>query len=233
MRHLVFLSAGLLLTACDPSMDLQGRDPHKYYAEHPKVNKLESRTVSRVVQFEHGKDELAPRDRNELYSALRDITPEATDTIMVQMSPAQNNNQKRRQNLRKVLRSFGYTNSALMFEPSQAVGSDEAQDVLSYSSVVLPDCPDWKLSPVTTYSNTSQGNFGCATTVNIGLMVVDPHDLVRGTGDHRLDTQRNMQVMSDYRAGRIKSSSNNGGNDSSQAAAAAAAAASPSSPSGQ
>ena len=70
------------------------------------------------------------------------------------------------------------------------------------AAVVLPDCPDWRMSPVTTYSNTHQANFGCATTVNLGLMVADPHDLVRGTGAAGMDTQRNSQVISDYRAGK-------------------------------
>ena len=223
MYRFAFLSIGLLLCACDPSMDLQGKDPNKYYAEHPKINKLEARSITRNVHFERGHDELEPGERNALYAELRAATPESTDSILVQMSAAQLNNQKRRQSLRKVLRSFGYTDSTLMFEPSQSLGSDDAQVVLNYSAVVPPDCPDWRLSPVTTYSNTSQGNFGCATTVNLGLMVVDPHDLVRGTGANRIDTQRNMQVMNDYRAGRIKSSTNNDSDGGSSAAASSAA----------
>ncbi len=58
------------------------------------------------------------------------------------------------------------------------------------------------MSPVTTYSNTHQGNFKCAQVVNLGLMVADPHDLVKGTGDVPTDTERASKAVQDYHAGK-------------------------------
>lgn len=69
--------------------------------------------------------------------------------------------------------------------------------------LISPNCPDWKTSPVTTYSNTKQGNIGCATVTNLGLMLEDPRDLERGaSGGHITpDTARSSLAIQNYRSG--------------------------------
>jgi hypothetical protein len=64
-----------------------------------------------------------------------------------------------------------------------------------------PNCPDWRMSPVTTYSNTKQANIGCATVTNLGLMLEDPRDLERGSsGGHvPADPQRSSDAIRIYR----------------------------------
>ena len=221
MQKFLLLIPVLLLNAC-ASADMQGRDPREYYKNHPKVNKLETRSIVRAVHFEPGASTLEPGERNALFSTLREASPEATDSIVVQTSPSQLGNKLRRASLNKNFRSFGYKESPVTFEPAQVVATDEAIVTLHYVSVVPPDCPDWKLSPYTSYSNTHQGNFGCATVVNLGQQVSDPHDLVRGTGEVGMDPVRNSQVLTDYREGKIKASTAGAatsGTDSSSAEA--------------
>lgn len=200
MRYSI-LAVGLLLSAC-ASMDMQGHDPKEYYAKHPKVNKLETRSVSQVVQFEKGQETVEPAAKNALHDALRGISPEASERIEFKLSPSQINNVARRDSLHRMLRSFGYAQTEVEYSTASQLERNEAQVVMHYVAVVTPDCPDWRMSPVTTYSNTHQGNFGCASVVNLGLMVADPHDLVRGQGSAYMDTQRNSQVINDYRAGK-------------------------------
>lgn len=69
--------------------------------------------------------------------------------------------------------------------------------------LISPDCPDWKMSPVTTFSNTKQGNFGCAVTTNFGLMLEDPRDLERGAsgGYVQPDPDRSADAIAIYRLG--------------------------------
>lgn len=64
-------------------------------------------------------------------------------------------------------------------------------------------CPDWTASPYFTFNNARQGNFGCATTTNLGLMLEDPRDLERGaSGGHITpDAYRSTDVIKNYRSG--------------------------------
>lgn len=199
MKKLLLIIALLPLSACVSQWDLQGHDPKEYYAKHPKVNKVESRNFTYLLHFQPGATRLDADGRDRLQAALRDVSPEATDTILVQTSAS---TPTRRESLRKTLRSLGYVHGHIRFETASDVAYNDARLIFTYAVVVLPDCPDWRLSPVTTYSNTSQGNFGCATTVNLGLQVADPRDLVRGKEWGGPDASRNSLIMQDYRAGK-------------------------------
>ena len=46
--------------------------------------------------------------------------------------------------------------------------------------VTLPPCPDWSRQSGTDFANLPHSNFGCATQTNLGLMIAEPEDLVRG-----------------------------------------------------
>jgi type IV pilus biogenesis protein CpaD/CtpE len=63
------------------------------------------------------------------------------------------------------------------------------------------NCPDWTASPITTYGNGKQGNFGCATVTNLGLMLEDPRDLERGASNGAIhpDPQRSSDAIKNYR----------------------------------
>ena len=65
------------------------------------------------------------------------------------------------------------------------------------------DCPNWKKSPVTNYSNTKQANLGCATVTNLGLMLENPRDLERGASGGKItpDATRSSEAIKNYRSG--------------------------------
>ncbi len=46
--------------------------------------------------------------------------------------------------------------------------------------VTLPPCPNWSKYPPLGYTNTHASNFGCATAIDLGLMVANPADLASG-----------------------------------------------------
>ena len=65
-----------------------------------------------------------------------------------------------------------------------------------------PNCPDWRTSPVTTFSNTKQANLGCASVTNLGLMLEEPRDLERGASGGRIapDANRSVDAVRNYRS---------------------------------
>ena len=69
--------------------------------------------------------------------------------------------------------------------------------------VVPPRCPNWAKPSQRDPLNQPASNFGCATTVNLGLMVADPADLVRGRTLGPADGSASMLSIQRYRAGQV------------------------------
>jgi pilus assembly protein CpaD len=201
IRIATMLSASVLLSACTSNWDMQGQDPKDYYKEHPIKNMVETRSESHLVHFNPGATRLTADQIDALFAGIASITPMAAESVQIQMHRNQVNNGGRREHLVKLLRNRGYSKHMIMFEPSEALSRDDVRIDISYAKVVSPRCPDWRTSPVTTYSNTSQGGYGCASVANLGLMVADPHDLERGKGAVMPpDSERNHNVLLKYHA---------------------------------
>jgi pilus biogenesis lipoprotein CpaD len=202
-RNALLLGASLMVTAaCAPGQDMHGQDPNAFYNANPIKNKVETRSQSHSVFFPEGHARLASQEIDALFAGLADVSPMAVESVQIQLHPSQMHNDARRTHLVKLLRSRGYAAKHIMFEPMKDVDRNGARIDVSYAAVVLPRCPDWRTSPVTNYSNVlNPSNFGCASQVNLGLMVADPRDLEYGTGDGMPDTQRTIKVIEDYRSG--------------------------------
>ena len=67
--------------------------------------------------------------------------------------------------------------------------------------VTVPGCPDWTGRPGITYNNMPSSNFGCATAVNLGLMVADPGDMVAGRRPGPMDGEFVARSIERYRKG--------------------------------
>ena len=181
MKKYCGILALLALSACDPSMDMQGNDPREYYAEHPIKNTVETRTQTIDLHFASGEPRLSPAQTDRLSDALHGISMLAVQSIQVSFASTDENSEARKTHLAKMLRNMGYGKGEYAYKPSAKLKAGDVQLVVTYDVVVSPDCPDWRTSPVSTHSNTKQGNFGCSSEVNLGRMIADPHDLVRGT----------------------------------------------------
>jgi len=199
-NFLILAILAMAISACT-HMDMQGVDPKDFYAEHPVKNTVETRHMLYTLDFKVDKNRLTGDAMDDLQSALRDISPESVESVTVTLAPSQITNEERREHITKLLRYMGYPRKAIRFESVKGTRIREAHLDIAYASVVAPHCPDWRTSPVTTYSNTQNANFGCASTVNLGLMVADPRDLERGTGNVTPDAERNSAVIRNYRSG--------------------------------
>lgn len=198
-----------LISACSSEYDLHGVDPKEYYAAHPIENKVETRHALLMVQFTGGTQNLSESEIRSLRDSLAKINPHATEAITLQVSTGMSHSGQHVQQIKNLLRKSGY-NLPVNIAHKKINGAGKMIIDLTYAAVVLPDCPDWKKSPVTTYSNTLPANFGCASTVNLGLMIDNPRDLVHGQDSRKNNTERGAKAISDYRSGGAAASSSSG-----------------------
>ncbi len=197
----------MVLSAC-ATQDMQGHDPRDYYKQHPIVNKLASKSKTVLVHFASGENRLSPGAIEGLRDDLHTTSMLAVQVIHVGTARVDGDEEARKTHLKKMLRNMGYQKGKYVFEKLNSLSAGEMQIDLSYDVVVSPECPDWRRSPVTTHSNTSQGNFECASTVNLGLMVADPHDLVHGSdSDIPIDTTTATKAVQDYHEGKTAAGS--------------------------
>jgi pilus biogenesis lipoprotein CpaD len=75
--------------------------------------------------------------------------------------------------------------------------------ILERHLVTLPACPDWSRQSGTDFSNQPHSNFGCATQTNLGLMVAEPKDLVRGRTLAPADGVHQAEGVVRYRTGKV------------------------------
>jgi pilus assembly protein CpaD len=61
-----------------------------------------------------------------------------------------------------------------------AVPPNRAIVMVGRYAVTLPPCPNWSMPRANDFTNAPPSNFGCATAVNLGLMVAHPADLAGG-----------------------------------------------------
>jgi pilus biogenesis lipoprotein CpaD len=194
------MAAAASMSACS-HMDMQGIDPKDFYVDHPVENTTETRHMLYTMNFKVDKSHLSGDAIDDFQSAVQDIFPEAVESVIVKLAPSQMANEERRQHIIKLLRGQGYEGKVIHFEAAKETHVREAQLDISYAAVVTPHCPDWRTSPITTFSNTTQGNIGCSSVVNLGLQVANPRDLEKGNGMITPDAERNALVIHTYKTG--------------------------------
>lgn len=204
------MSTVFLLGGCFPQWDMHGHNPQQYYAANPVKNKVEMRHIVHTLPLTKDQDAAAAG----MQDTLKDVSVASVESVHIRLHPSRIKDTAQKKSLSKLLTGMGYPKSAILFEPSNDIKSSEAQIDVTYAAVISPRCPDWRASPVTTYSNTPHSNFGCATTTNLGLQVADPRDLVKGRGDSTPDPERSLRVIRKYRAGEDSGGSDSGGSSS-------------------
>jgi pilus assembly protein CpaD len=64
--------------------------------------------------------------------------------------------------------------------PLAGVPHNRAIVMVGRYAVTLPRCPNWSMNDAGDFTNAPTSNFGCATAVDLGLMVASPADLASG-----------------------------------------------------
>jgi pilus assembly protein CpaD len=84
-----------------------------------------------------------------------------------------------------------------------AAGNDVMMVKIGRYIVTGPNCPDWTKPESDDFSNTAPSNYGCATLTNLGMMVANPADLVRGATMGPADGDYAAGGVAAYHAGAI------------------------------
>jgi pilus assembly protein CpaD len=72
--------------------------------------------------------------------------------------------------------------------------------VVSRSTAMVPNCPDFGIGNTPTHNNTTTSNFGCASMSNLAAMVANPQDLVSSSRGYRgADAAVSIKAIKAYR----------------------------------
>ncbi len=201
-RHLGCLTAlGIGLTAC--AMPAPGTNPYLGWMEasSPKNLEVERAQYRHTIHFETNSAELSAVEQERLLTFLETVAPARHDTMIVEGHADERASDlynldlasRRITSVADFLRDQGFEGvglraSAYGEQVPAAEGSNpeawqqnrRVELVLERHLVELPPCPDWSRQSGLDYANLPGSNFGCATQTNLGLMVDNPSDLVRG-----------------------------------------------------
>ena len=106
--------------------------------------------------------------------------------------------------LRQQLVRNGLSESSIRVEPIASGGKPKDRYVLSFNgfAVQVPKCGDWSGEAGFNPSGVPNRNYGCAYQRNIGLMLVDPGDLVAPRADGLRTAQETDRVLGSFREGK-------------------------------
>jgi pilus assembly protein CpaD len=212
---------GLALAAC-ASSDGGNRDPSWLEAHSPKKLEVEQADYRHAVYFETDQARLDAAQKDRLLDFLRAAELGPGDTIYLEGHADERASDlynldlaaRRAESVRRFLddqgvgavgvRQIAYGERAPAAPGSTAEAWQQnrrVEVVIERYVVVLPPCPDWSRQSGTDFANLPHSNFGCATQTNLGLMVAEPRDLVRGRPLAPADGVREAEAIARYRAG--------------------------------
>lgn len=199
------IAVAVSLSACSSSVEnweevRPQRQPEVQFVDH-----------HHTVQFSGGSTRLSRGEAQRLNAFLAQAGTETGNMVAVSprldsaTSSARANAAMSRANaVSRYLRARGLDPS-IVATTAVPGGSGTLVDVLVRQYLVsLPECPDWTDRPGWNFGNLTSSNWGCATAVNLGVMVADPGDLVHGAGGQPASAELLAMSIERYRTDKVK-----------------------------
>jgi pilus assembly protein CpaD len=215
---------GLGLTACAPA-DLGPNSSLGWLqAGSPKQLEVDRADYRHAVYFDTDKADLTGVEQDRLLTFLASVDPTSRDTIRLEGHADERASDlynlelaaRRANNVAEFLRRHGFENVTVTTSsygetipavpgtgPEAWQRNRRVELVLERYLVTLPACPDWSRESGTDFANLPHSNFGCATQANLGLMVAEPRDLVRGRPLGPADGVQQAEGIVRYRTGKV------------------------------
>jgi pilus assembly protein CpaD len=180
---------GVGLAACAPAE--VGPNPNLGWIEagSPKKLEVDRADYRHAVYFETDKADLPAVEQDGLLTFLSSVAPTTRDTIRLEGHADE--------------RATDLYNLELAARRANAVAAFLRRHGYERYLVTLPGCPDWSRESGTDFANLPHSNFGCATQSNLGLMVAEPRDLVRGRNLAPADGAQQADGIVRYRTGKV------------------------------
>ncbi|MGE0747669.1 MAG: CpaD family pilus assembly lipoprotein [Rhodospirillales bacterium] len=174
------LALAAAIAACAPPTQ------HWSPSEAPKANKVDWVQFNHAVVFPTGATALPASEREMLDRFMMESAVAYGDQVRISASgaaqtPAQQTQAERRE--AAIIDYFRSRNVIATRGPRPRDGSPaDATVTVAVGRYVVtpPKCPDWSKPSGFDPENTTGSNYGCATQTNLGLMLADPGDLLRG-----------------------------------------------------
>lgn len=215
---------GLGLSACAPAV--RGPDPNLGWIEagSPKNLEVDRAEYRHKVYFATDDARISGMEQDRLLAFLDSVQPRPGDTLRLEGHADERATDlynielaaRRAESVGDYLRAQGFdeltVTTSAFGEALPAVagtGPESWQQnrrvelVLERYLVTLPPCPDWSRQSGTDFANLPHSNFGCATQTNLGLMVAEPRDLLRGRGLAPADGVQQAEGIVRYRTGKV------------------------------
>ncbi|MBC8268512.1 MAG: hypothetical protein H8E36_07180 [Rhodospirillaceae bacterium] len=174
-------------------------------SKKPQVNQVQ---YSHQVSFAPASAELGRIEGDRLLAFLNNAQAAAKDSFYLVSgnpeTPAALSD-ARKTMVADYLSTFGVAIRTLPGDFAvKSPAGDAVNLIIRRHVVTLPGCPDWSGDRFT-YNNVPTSNWGCASATNLGLMVAEPGDLVRGRDGGYADGEYAATSISNYRKGETKS----------------------------
>jgi pilus assembly protein CpaD len=168
-RHIPPLALALALAACAPGA--------AEYTKNEAPDRLQVDGATRIVEvaFAPGSDRLAPAAAARLDALVASGAARPADRVTIAAAGPPGLAAGREAAVASRLLRAGNVAEA---GPPVATPPNSAVVTVGRYAVTLPPCPNWSMPRSNDFTNMPPSNFGCATAVNLGLMVASPGDLV-------------------------------------------------------
>jgi pilus assembly protein CpaD len=168
-RHFYPLAIALALAACAPGAAEYSK------SEAPNRLQVDGATSQLALAFAPGSARLGAGEAAHLDRLVASGAIQPADRVAISASGAPPLADARVAAISSRLLRWGIVADA---RPIAAVPPNRAIVMVGRYAVTLPPCPNWSMPRANDFTNAPPSNFGCATAVNLGLMVASPGDLV-------------------------------------------------------
>ena len=170
-QHFYPLAFALALAACAPGAAEYSRN------EAPNRLQVDGATSELAVAFAPGSARLGTGEAARLDRLVANGAIQRGDRVAVAASGMPALADARAAAISSRLLRWGIVADA---RPIAAVPANRAIVMVGRYAVTLPPCPNWSMNAGSDFTNAPASNFGCATAVNLGMMVANPADLAQG-----------------------------------------------------
>ncbi|MGI9435952.1 MAG: CpaD family pilus assembly lipoprotein [Geminicoccaceae bacterium] len=193
-------------------------------AGSPKTLDVDRAQYRHVVYFDTDRDELRADEQDRLIAFLDAVQPTSDDNVRIDGHADERASDlynldlagRRIDAVRRFLGEIGFSGLAVQASSfGERVPADAGDHSGAWSKnrrvelvferymVTPPACPDWSRHSGTDFANQPHTNFGCATEANLGLMIANPRDLVRGRKLGPADGIHQAEGILRYRKGQL------------------------------
>ncbi len=187
MRIIAIAAIVRALAGCKATAD-------RTVSEYAKVNRVDLVRFGHEVVYPNGSRDPSTAEAERLDSFLRDIQVTSNDMVLLDGgSPVRRAALGARLAYRNLkVRQTGNNGAA-----------GRVKVIVERYVVTPPTCSDWSKPVGQDSENTPRSGFGCANTANLGMMVANPRDLIRGQTPGAAGGEAVSGAIRRYRAGKI------------------------------